>query len=372
MASAEDRLEELGPWKDANLRATANADAGIGSDAGLPTSVRFQSMIAKLVRRHRALVNSAGAAVRPAIFLLMPSPPISAAPHQPKRIPRLDEGVETLSGRLWFVGAAPGSGAFVPAEFDDDDALFEFVTDTLGLANAQAILYDPAHPTPHLRHYVNGLADLSAFQDLSLDNAEVTIETVTQIIDNTHAQKMITPDAQPKAMGLWFDRDKWRPHRNAEDRVQGYLEIALNAAFPTCIIRAEESLPEGRLDIEIIENDPTDRSRITQHGVLELKILRSYGETGKRVTKQETLDWIKSGVEQAFAYRDSASKGALWSALLCFDMRVEDVGDAKCFSHVRKLAASLDVHLRRWFLYATSKQIRTARAAAKVKAGAGA
>jgi hypothetical protein len=362
MANAEDG-KSLGPWKDANLRVTARADAGLGADAGVPTSVRFRSTVAKLVRRRLAVRGDANEPNLASVFLFMPSPPDAAATHTPKRVPRLDNGMHEICGKIWFVGAGPGSGQFIPAAHDDDDILFSFVTDALGLGTVPAIVFDPRHPDLHIRHYPAGLADLDQFEDLSVAASEVTIESVTTAIATTHSEKMVTPDAQPKSLKMWSNRDKWWPFKDAEDRVQSYLEVALNTAFPTCTIRAEQTTPEGRLDIEIIENDAIDNSKITQHGVLELKVLRSFGEGGSAVTKKYTSEWISSGVEQAAAYRDS--KGARWGALVCFDMRKEDVGEAACFKHVRTLAKRLDVHLRRWFLHATSKQLRGALAAAK-------
>lgn len=365
MANAEEAAS-LGPWKDANLRATANADAGIGADAGIPSAIRFRSSIAKLVRRRLAVRGDATESDLPAVFLLKPSPPDTAAVHGPKRVPRLDNGMHEIAGKVWFVGAGPGSGHFIPATHADDDELFKFVTDTLKQGDAPAIIFDPRHPELHVRYYPNGLGEIDSFEDFPIAGTEVTIEAVAAAIDMTHAEKMITPGAQPKAIKLWHNRDKWHPFENAEDRVQSYLEIALNAAFPTCTVRPEQPMPEGRLDIEIIENDAVDRSKITQHAILELKVLRSFGQGGSVVTKKYTNEWIRSGVEQAHAYR--ASKGAKWAALVCFDMRCEDVGDAACFKHVRTVAKTLDVYLRRWFLYATSKQLQSALAAAKVSA----
>lgn len=353
----------LGPWEDANLRATARSEAGLGTDAGLPPQVRFRSSIAKLVRKRIAVRGDASEPDFASVFLLMPSPPDSAAAYAPKRVPRLDNGLHPINGKLWFVGAGPGSGHWIPAEIADDDDLFNLVTDTLDLGDIQAIIFDPRHPEPHVRHYPYGLNDPDNFEDLSIANRAVTIDAVTAAIETTHAEKMITPDAQPKSMPLWFDRDRWWPYKDAEDRVQTYLEIALNAAFPTCTVRAEQPMPEGRLDIEIIENNPIDRSEVTQHGILELKVLRSFGQGGSVYTKKYTSGWIRSGVEQAAAYRDS--KGAKWGALVCFDMRTHDIGEAACFKPVHTLAKSLDVHLRRYFMYATSKQLRSARAAAK-------
>lgn len=357
---------EFGSWKDANLRLTAQANPGVGADAGVPPPVRFRSSVAKLVRKRLAVRGAAVEPAFPAVFLLSPSPPATAAALTPKRVPRLDNGMHAITGRVWFVGAGPGSGHWISVEHDDDDDLMTFVTDTIGLPTVPAMMFDPRLPEVNLRYYPNGLGDLDAFEDIDLSQAEVTIDAVTKVIEATHRNKMITPDAQIKAIPLWVDRDKWWPYENAEDRVQGYLEIALNAAFPTCTVRAEQDgMAEGRLDLEIIENDPVEPSKVTQHGIIELKVLRSFGSTGRIVTKKYTNEWIQSGVEQAAAYRDSPGRKAKWAALACFDMRKEDTGDELCFKHVKTLAKNLDVHLRRWFLHATSKQLRSALAAAK-------
>ena len=119
------------------------------------------------------------------------------------------------------------------------------------------------------------------------------------------------------------------------------------------------------MDIEIYENDPNDRSKITQHGVLELKVLRSFSETGTKITKKNTKKWIESGVHQAAAYR--YGKGAKWGALLCFDMRRTNISDADTFRHVVTLAKTVNVYLRRWFLYGTAAQLRSALIVAKTQ-----
>ena len=355
---AGDAENKLGPWQDANLKATTTAAAGLGADAGVPPSIRFCSNVVKLVRRRLAIKPKTMALELPAIFLLQPSPPDETGPTQPKRVPMLDNGRHELNGKVWFVGAGSGSGHFVPFEIDDDDQLIRFVTDEIELGRVPAIVLEPRLREPQLRHYPNGLNDLETFDEVVLSSVQVTFEKVSEAIQRTYLEKMKTPDAQPKTGKLWKNGSKWRPRRDAESRVQMYLEIALNTAFPTCTIRSEQSIPEGRIDIEILESEPTERSRITQHGVLELKVLRSFRETGSNVAVKETKNWIKTGVEQAAAYRDG--KGAKWGALLCFDMRCKNVGDLDSFKHVRVLAKKCDVHLRRWFMYATSAQLRSA------------
>jgi hypothetical protein len=362
MAGDEEEYE-LGPWKGDDLRATARAAFGIGADEGLPAEIRFRSNVAKLVRRRLATQKARPDPKSPAIFLLQPTPPLTGALPSPKRVPMLDNGLEPLAGRIWFVGANPGSGHFSRYRVQDDDALFELVTNHLKEGSTPAMIFDPRVSEPEVRYYPYGLTEPSRYERVPLSTRLLNVGEVIEVVDGTYNEKMVTYQAQPKAGKLWANNAKWWPHGEAEDRVQFYLEVALNSAFPTCTVRPQQDIPEGTLDIEIIENDPVDRSIITQHGILELKVLRSYWESGSKVTKTFTLKWIKSGVEQAAAYRDR--KGARWAALLCFDMRELDVGEKASFSHVRKLAKTLDVDLRRWFLYATSKQLRTALAAAK-------
>ena len=350
--------DSLGPWQDADLGATTAVHAGLGADAGVPENVRFRSNVVKLVRRRLALEPETADLELPAIFLLRPSPPDEIRTERLKRVPMLDNGRHELNGKVWFVGAGPGSGHFIPFARDDDDLLFRFVTDDLNLGDVPAIVFDPRLKDPHLRHYPDGLNDAGGFDEIIILSIQVTFAQVSGVINRTYHNNMKTPEAQPQTAKLWKNGSKWRPLRDAELRVQMYLKIALSSAFPTCTVRSEQSIPEGRLDIEILENDPNDRSKITQHGVLELKVLRSFGETGKKVTEKYTRNWIKTGVEQAAAYRDG--KGAKWGGLLCFDMRCNNLGDRDSFKHVTALAKTFEVCLRRWFMYGTSSQLRSA------------
>lgn len=352
----------LGVWSDADLGVTARSAAGEGADAGVPEAIRFRSTVAKLIRRRIAVSNNPAEDLATTVFLLEPSPPIEADPFSPKRVPCLDDGTHDIGGRIWFVGAGPGSGKWIAASFnDDDDDLFHFVTEDLACGAKAAILHKPHHPEAHIRYYPNGLDDLESFQEIPIAGALVTIETVTEAIENTYEQMMKTPDAQPDTLTLWENSCKWWPFKEAEKRAQGYLEIALNTAFPTCIIRSEQKLSAaGKLDIAIVEKDPINQMAEMQHGVLELKVLRSFGSTGLVHSEQTTRDWVEAGVEQAAAYRDE--KSAPWGALICFDMRKTDEGNQHCFAHVTALAEQLSVHLRRWFLYSSSKRLRKALA----------
>lgn len=359
MVESDSDESALGSWANANLEVTARADAGIGADDGLPPEIRFVANVAKLIRRRLAQPNVSADPTRPGIFLFCPEPPETAPPAT--RVPMLDNGLTTISGRIWFVNAGPGSGRFVDYDIVSDEELFSLVSGTYGLKTKHAIVFDPRTTIPEVRYYPSGLGDPDTYTIISVSTEEVDLHRVLTVIQAVYNTHLITPDGQPPAGKVWHDHSKWQPSSKAEGIIQLYLVAALAGAFPVCTIRHEQTMPEGRLDIEIEQNDPIDRGKITRHAILELKVLRSLTEMGNPVSDTKTLAWVESGVKQAAAYRDS--KNAKWAALFCFDMRKTELGDA-CFNHVTELARTLKVSLHRWYLYATSELLREALASA--------
>jgi hypothetical protein len=360
MVGADDNNALLGPWANADLSKTARADAGIGADDGLPPEVRFVTNVAKLIRRRRAQPNSDKDPKRPAILLLQPTPPQLGPGKKTKRVPMLDNGHTPVNGRIWFVGAVAASGHYLDfGVTDDDDGLFQLITDVFGQDTTPAIVFDPRLPVPEARFYPHGLGKPDAYRTVTVADIEIGLDDVLGAVEKVYSSCLVTPESQAEAGKLWNNQDRWWPSSKAEAVVQLYLKAGLAAAFPTCTVRHEQHMPEGRLDLEIEQSDPLDRSKITRHAVLELKVLRSFNEKGGVVAGNYTLEWVESGVKQAAAYRNS--KGAKWSALFCFDMRKENTGE-KCFDHVRDLANGLSVILRRWYLYAKSKHYRDALA----------
>ncbi|HEY7291586.1 MAG TPA: hypothetical protein VH583_17245 [Vicinamibacterales bacterium] len=292
---------------------------------------------------------------RPAVFLLEPQGAAIEAGHEPKRVPMLDNGLTPVTGRLWFVTDVVVSGRYLDVQDADDDGLFGIVTDTLHMGDVPAVVYDPRTAIATVRFYPNGLASPDICEIATVHGAEVSLERVLDAVDHVHRTQMVTPEAQPKAAKLWLDGDKWWPAQDAEDRTLVYLKVGLAAAFPTCTVRQEQTGVPGRLDLEIEERDPIDRAKLTRHAVLELKVLRSFRSSGAVVPESENAKWVESGVKQAAAYRDDRSAQA--AALCCFDMRRDFSGEL-CFAQVTDLAIRLNVRLRVWFLFATSKQYR--------------
>ena len=358
---SESRSTDLGSWADADFARTVNDDAGIGADAGFPDHVRFISGIVKLIRRYLALSKLDQLSPKPAIFLLEPSVPTDKMTVTPTRVPMLDNGLTTVTGRLWFVNAVVVTGKYIEIDAHDDDQIFREVTETLQLGHVPAILFDPRLTISQIRFYSNGLGQPESYEPLTLTNPDVTLSSIFKVIDRIYESCLVTPEAQTRSGKLWAKEQNYWAAADAEDVVQTNLKAGLATAFPTCTVRHEQTSPSGRLDLEIEESDPVERGRITRHAVLELKVLRSYGSSGAPYSESTTLGWVRSGVEQAAAYRDERS--ALASALCCFDMRKEASGET-CFDHVRELATELKVEMKIWYIYATSHEYRSAITAA--------
>lgn len=351
------RHAELGPWTGDDFVETIRTTSAIGVDSDLPDEVRFIAGVAKLVRRRIAEAGEKVDSPRPAVFLLEPI----ARPHRsdivPKRVPMLDNGLTAVNGRLWFVSPVVVAGSYVELEDCDDVELFRIVTEELQLGTVPAVVFDPRTQIPEVRFYPKGLSTPEMCEVLRINYASIRLETIFEVIDRIYKTCLITPEAQEQAGKLWKDSTKHLPAEKAEITVQLYLRVGLQGAFPGCEIRTEQKSMPGRLDLEIEESDPIDRSRFTRHAILELKVLRIYRSSGTLVPEKDILDWVESGVKQAAAYRDE--RGARAAALCCFDMRRENTGE-KCFTRVKGLAKKHGVVLKVWFIYATSKQYRDA------------
>jgi hypothetical protein len=345
----------IGAWASDDLAATARRSYGVGADAELPPPVRLLSAVARLARTRQAIANNVGDPVFPAVFLLRPLPPANLA-GRANQIPMVDNGLEPITGRLWFVNEAVFEGRSIELEVMADADLFSLVTDEAGCADVPAVLYDPRPNPPTLRFYRSGLGHPNDCLVLPAGLGQVIdLDRVFEVIDQIHRNVLITPDAQDDVGRLWADAPRGWPAERAEQIVQMHLRTGLSIAFPTCTVRKEQSGVPGRLDLHIEQRDEGNTGQVTVFAVLELKVLRSHRSTGTAVSDAEGLEWIDKGVRQAAMYRDD--RNALAAALCCFDMRREITGEA-CFEPVRELSARLAVSLRVWYLFASSEAYR--------------
>jgi hypothetical protein len=352
-------VSESGAFSAERLAATLGAFPGVGDDVDQPEPVRFLRGVARVVRKRVGLTPPGDA---PSVFLLMPSVP-DALVGTVDVHPMLDNGLTDVEGQLWFVGAPVVHGRSAPLAGSDAE-IWQTVRD-LGLAGVPAVVYDPRPSPPEVRYYPEGLqaADTCAVTRVEAVSS-VTLDEIFAVIDRIHLRQLVTPDAQPETGKLWADVDRGYPVAKAELTIQMYLETALNAGFPTCTVRREQTQTVGRLDLELEQADPQQPGSFIRHAVLELKVLRSRNSTGKATSAAQTARWVDEGVDQAYAYR--LERAARASALCCFDMRADH---SDPFGSVVDRAAKLQVALRAWPLYSTAKQLRAVLAASAPAGG---
>lgn len=345
------------PWADAALESTLKNHLGVGNDVDLPDDVRFLASVTQLIRKR--IAKGEVSEDSPAIFLLHPHEPELPASRETSKVWMLDNGLRGVSGRIWFVNKTVSNGTAVHlSPMDEDSDLFHLTVDELDAGNVPTVVFDARTPAPEMRYYPDGLIATDNFRFVQVAGSAITLREVFDVIDRLHIQQLCTPGVQQKAMALWANADKHYVSEHAEDLIQGVLRAGLTGQFPACTIRAEQAQASGRLDIEIEEASPFDRSQITRHVILELKVLRSFGSTGIKVSDSKNEEWTESGVKQAATYRDE--RGTRLAALCCFDMRTVHVGDS-CFDNVRDLALRLQVELRSWHIFASPEAYRHAK-----------
>ena len=358
MESDSDTSTLLGQWADGDFAATVSRHRGAGVDADLPDDTRFVAGVAQLVIQRAAEAARLREQDQPgiAIFVLCASPP--AAAGNTKRVPMVDNGLTTVTGRLWFATPAVISARYLELPNSaDDDAHFHYVAEDLGLGEEPTLIFDSRVASNRLRWYPEGLARDEAVEFPPLDG-DVTTEEVFEAIDLLHERCFVTPSGLPQRVNLWQRASGHWPREDAEALVQSHLKAGLTLRFPYCKVRHEQTQTAGRTDLEIERFNPLDRSSVTYQAILELKVLRTFRHTGTSVSDAETKEAISEGVRQAVSYREH--KAARWSALCCFDMRRSDGGDEACFAHVQGSADAGDVTLKRWFLYASPAEYRMA------------
>lgn len=342
------------PWSDQQLLQTATNYAGAGADADQPEGVRFLRGVAQLVKKR--LKHQAEVAAAPAVFLLNPVEPQTIDKEMLTRHPMLDNGLTPVEGRLWLVGPVVASGKCMTLGALEDSALFELVVSSLEQGNVPAVIYDPRPDPAQIRYYPVGLKDADTCEVFDIPTTEfVDLQGILEVVNRVCDKQLITPDAQSQVGKLWANADRHWVASDAELTIQMYLVTALWAALPTCIVRFEQPQATGRLDIEIEEPSYGQPGLVIRNALLELKVLRSLGSTGRRYTDADVRDWVAKGVDQAYSYRKERETRK--SALCCFDMR-KSHSDVSAFDEVAEKATRLDVVIRRWCLFASAETYR--------------
>lgn len=347
---------DVGPvegWPDDSLRQTIDGSYGLGSDAGLPPKIRFLIGVVRLIRIRQEKIAAEPGEDLPAVFFFSPQLPDSLEALQLQRSPMLNNGLTPLGDRFWFVGPLGNYGRALDLHGWSDDAEVFDRAGELGIDGLPAVLLDNRHNPPELRHFPKGLGDPEIAEVVSLGGRDISIEEVLGHVRKAHETNMKTPKLIPRDLKLWQNASNHRPVKQAEKRIQTILRIALAAAMPATVIHEEPNVPVGRIDLEIQEY--RGGGVMISHALLELKVLRSYGSTGKPVSAAKVKKVIAEGISQAAAYRDDHETKA--AALCCFDMRKSESGE-QCFATVREPAEKKKIALGVYYLFASAGRSR--------------
>lgn len=344
-------------WSRESLEDTLKDNFGAGQDVDMPEDLRFVRGVARLAMK-RFKVKNESASDAPIVFILHPQGLDDPPPDRTSsgRIPMLDEGRYEISNRIWFVNHTVNEGIALELGPDDDDVeIFRMLRDDLQLGGFPAAVIETRDGSFNARFYPRGLADSTSCQVADLNQQSISLVDVQSALDDIYQATLCTPDAQGHVVTTWEDADSLLPVGEPELTVQALLRVGLVGRFIGFDIWAEQPDPSGRFDLLIVQSDLFDRSTVTRHVLLELKVLKDKASTGGTVRPSVNRKAIRKGVKQAAVYRDQHSVRS--AALCCYDMRATVHGDA-AFEEVGAKAAKKSVELWIWHLFASAEAFR--------------
>ncbi|MFC5302004.1 hypothetical protein [Azospira restricta] len=344
---------KLGLWSQDNLAATVRSYNGSQYYQHLSEEIRFVHSVAKIISI-RSAKDKEGLCSAPSLYVLGPAPDVEAVTL--KREPTFSLGNVNVAGKIWFGSQAMNSsrGVAIPTRADTD-AIFSFVSETLVSGGRPAIYFDGSQNAAALRYYPKGIDAADDCEDILFGGAHIDAQTLKCVMDRIHERSLITPTASLLSSGLWADGPKHYPVERAENAIQSIVEIGLAHALGNIRVKREGTGTFGRYDLSLVEQDPLDASKTTNHAVIELKIVKAFTKSGTKVSETANKTAMLKGVKQAFAYREEHKSRI--SALCCYDMRptpsLQKISEDGC-----KRANDFGVKFWAWPLFSTTEAAR--------------
>lgn len=354
----------LGPWEsDREELLTATAD-GTGIYATLDPALDFKTATIKLISSE---VNSANGALTDAVYFVLSEKEIFQRVRSScERVAPLKRASRSkkLDGHLWFVPRSLAMGFAVDVSNKTAQEVFDLI-ESYEAGDQFTVMFDPKN-VGQFYIYPDGVSDPSTSEVMDLVSpGNLSIDDIVAALDGLYT--LIRSPDQMKALPLWEDATQWHPIKKAEDAIQNEATRALAGRLaPFIDVRSEQPSTIGRTDIELIQTFGLSNGLSIRHALIELKILRSYGSTGRSVPPKHIIRHISQGVRQAALYAPTARI----KMLCCYDMRMKDLGDTAVFTPFEKAAADRDVFLKRYYLYNSSQNLREALDAIGIASGA--
>lgn len=340
----------------------ASRELPFPDNAGASPSERFVLKVSALVRVRHAQGDSGGVAV----FLQSDALQSDAEYCGGSFHPFLATGNDSITEKVWLSNATLGGAYALDVDCSDQAVIFEKVR-AAGFERLPALVIDWRGAVPAGRFYARGLGNLDHVQEVLLAYTEITAEDLKNCLDTAHRTALETPQrvGEGHSEQIWTDSSKGWPAHRPEERIQGKLVNHLRARYTQHVVRAERKNNDGITDLMIFAHtqDVGGQKIVVNEWILELKALTDRTETGNTIGPAEIKKRISDGLNQAISYRNE--EHARHAALCCYDMRANDEGDEACFAQVRDDAADEAVILWRWYLFRSSKALRTEKQSAK-------
>lgn len=342
----------FGHWKESDLETAVKQYNGSQYYSGYPSAAHFVHSVAKILAIRNAIDRVALCSAS-SLYILGTVPECASVTL--KREPAFSLGGVDVSGKIWFGAEAMNSSNGVPIPAGaDTDTLFTYVSQTLTSGKQPTIYFDGAVNGTAFRFYPDGVDAPDRCEDISFSGAHLDETTLKNVLDKIHNCSLITPSASMASKGLWCDGAKCYPVKEAEKAIQSIIEVGLAPALGNVRVKREETGTYGRYDLALIEQDPLDSSKSTNHAILELKVIRTFSSTGGNVSENTNKTAILKGIKQAYAYH--IEHGSRISALCCYDMR--PTPDLHKKSGRKCVVKSLEIHFWAWPLFSTTEAAR--------------
>lgn len=346
--------EALGGWEEDRDQLQKTQLDGAGLYANQPGEVTFRALAIRLISRE---IDTAGDAWKePAYLLLGDRESFAFARGEGQSVPMLRSGHARLGGHVWLTPRDLGHGLRVPVHGLPPDEAFEKIRQ-LGAGSRPLVAYVPMPVGGRVVYFYPGGVDKPEEPELTdIDNQTVDPVEIDSALLGLH--KLIRTPDQSESHPLWIKPEKWWPIKLAEKAIEHEVTRALAGKFWYLDVRSEQPSSVGRTDVELIETQALPAGINIRHALIELKVFRSFGSTGRSVKDAINNRQLREGIRQADQY--GQANNSKIKMLCCYDMRTADSGDAACFGPYAAAANARDVRLKRYFLYNSSDALRLA------------
>lgn len=316
---AAERSAEIGGVKDEELAAVAGLVPAL-PNVRAARADRFAQAVRTLVekRAQRGWPNETAADV--AVFVLVDYPRKVGEAHEGKPFADPMAQGTPLLGNMFFSGADATHGQFIPIP-TEASAILEWLDDQeLGGCPVVAV-YRNAKEMVTRRF---GIEDSARSDEIRDQEPLATVHELVDALTHYHRSRVVTPTGCPE--GVWEPRSAHRyiPGPRPEKSIQSDLELALNFWFRG-VVRAQSEDPTniGRIDVRLLKKEAS--GRLAYWIILELKIIKSFTNTGSKVGDSTNVEGIIKGVKQAGSYQ--ANRIAEEGMLEIYDLRQDKSED---------------------------------------------